>query len=77
MSYEEKEAVFAAYQAGRITCAQLLASAARSRIATLQATADPDEETRRELANCKALLKRFEARRPLRMQAARCTDAKP
>jgi hypothetical protein len=70
MSHEEKEAIFAAYQAGRITCAQLLASAARSRIATLEATPDPDEETRRELANCKALLRRFEADRPLSRRPA-------
>jgi hypothetical protein len=64
MSHEENEAVFAAYQAGRITCAQFLASAARSRIATLEATRNRDEKARRELANCKALLRRFEADRP-------------
>jgi len=64
MSHGEKEAVFAAYQAGRISCAQFLASAARSRIATLEATRDPNEQTRREPASCKALLRRFEADRP-------------
>jgi hypothetical protein len=61
MSQDEKAAVFAAFEAGRITGPEFFAIIVRSHLSALAAVPEPDAEMLRNIASCWRLVMHFEA----------------